>query len=330
VNVKSGAVLQFIKDHFPIKDYKIKGDHVQLNSIFKTDSKFHMGITIKPKYGYPVGTFNCWKSGESGNFLKFVMCVKSCDLGVARNCIRKYNMMSPDDNDNESNLYTQAVDTNKGIEFPTGISCMIHKQSYAYLKDRGIRDEDIMLHNMYYVEDDSKKFASVNHRLLIPTLEDGCMVSFAARTITDDDDNSRYMAASNRSHCVFNLDNVDHNMIMIVEGAIDAIKCSGVAINGQQLSETQLHKILNKHPKSIAVMLDLLNSDRSPNQFYKNNTTKILGSFLRHGFTNLFILDPSGTYSFKDAGELDYESAYNLRNCLVPLNVITKVKLKLN
>ena len=77
-------------------------------------------------------------------------------------------------------------------------------------------------------------------------------------------------------------------------------------------------------------MLDLLDSDRSPNQFYKHNTVKILESFMRHGFTNLFVLDPSGIYDFKDAGELTYDEAYNLRNCLVPLNVVTKVKLNLN
>lgn len=102
------------------------------------------------------------------------------------------------------------------------------------------------------------------HRLILPVYEDGELVYYQARALTDGQ-YPKYLNppktpnSKGKSHYVFNLDEAKkYREVIICEGIFSAISTgpNAVAIFGKELSDVQANKILRAGFKSAIIMLD--------------------------------------------------------------------------
>jgi hypothetical protein len=101
-----------------------------------------------------------------------------------------------------------------------------------------------------------------NYRLLFPDYsDDGILVYWTARAINSGV-NPKYVAAadSEKSNCVWNLQNVDSSRpIYVAEGILSAIACgrNGVAVYGRNVSDSQAAMIIKKSgPSGVRIVFD--------------------------------------------------------------------------
>lgn len=240
-------IIHFLSDEgIGYSERKERGE-LLINSPVVSDSKKKAGINYKKN-----GAWNCFKSGESGSFWKFVKIIKGFEnekiskLYFIKNYFSQQDLLSSVyDND-------EIISTHEEELFLPEDSRRINKNDkvyYDYLLGRHFTDEIIERSNVMISEKE--------RRVIFPIYERG-RLSFFARRSVDPLNPLRWLnSKSENSNPVWNIENVGSE-IFIFEGLFDAIRLwpKGVAIFGNTLREGQMQKILDKDPYKIVVVLD--------------------------------------------------------------------------
>ena len=245
LNVNRNQCIAFLNDEGLSYIEKPERGELQLNSPFVADSKKRCGINYRKN-----GTWNCFKSGQSGSWWEFVASVKSISINEARLLFLKhyYNLGS-------SLWYSEAEEPEpkeNDLQFPGGtisFNPRIHIEYCDYLKNRYFTD----LHF-----NTIKLFVNTSQRRIhFPVYENGKLIFYAGRAI-DSNNPLRWLNSGGNAHGpIWGLDSVGDE-IWIFEGIFDAIRVypKGVAIFGNHLREEQLKKLLAKNPLKFVVVCD--------------------------------------------------------------------------
>jgi DNA primase len=101
------------------------------------------------------------------------------------------------------------------------------------------------------------------YRIVIPIYSDGVLVNATSRDVTGQQ-KERYLSLSNeeavipRNECVYNIDSVAGENLLIVEGPFDVWRIGGSTVStfGTGFTMAQVVRILSKFPKNIYIMFD--------------------------------------------------------------------------
>jgi DNA primase len=179
---------------------------------------------------------------------------------------------------------------------PSGLFNPIYNKAIHYLKQRGIKDSEIVKYNIGYCED-----GLYGGRIIIPSYdESGELNYFIARSFYEDEKMKYKNPPVNRDVIVFENQINWNEPITLVEGAFDAfsVKRNVIPLLGKFLLSKLKNKIFEKGVKEITIMLD---SDAI------EDSTKHSEWFIKNGIKVKNII-PNG----KDAGELGYERVNEL------------------
>jgi len=179
---------------------------------------------------------------------------------------------------------------------PSGLFNPIYTKAIHYLKQRGIKDSEIVKYNIGYCED-----GLYGGRIIIPSYdESGELNYFIARSFYEDEKMKYKNPPVNRDVIVFENQINWNEPITLVEGAFDAfsVKRNVIPLLGKFLLSKLKNKIFEKGVKEITIMLD---SDAI------EDSTKHSEWFIKNGIKVKNII-PNG----KDAGELGYERVNEL------------------
>jgi hypothetical protein len=130
---------------------------------------------------------------------------------------------------------------------PTDNSPLLEKINYVV--SRGI---DINKYNFYLSD---QKINSMHNRIIIPCYYKGKLIGYNSRA-TDNSIQPKYFDSIDKNY-VFNLDNqpYDNKVVIVCEGAFDAMSIDGVALLGSTCNETQAELIEDLN-KEIIVIAD--------------------------------------------------------------------------
>jgi DNA primase len=179
---------------------------------------------------------------------------------------------------------------------PSGLFNPIYNTATHYLKQRGIKESEIVKYNIGYCED-----GLYGGRIIIPSYdESGELNYFIARSFYEDEKMKYKNPPVNRDVIVFENQINWNEPITLVEGAFDAfsVKRNVIPLLGKFLLSKLKNKIFEKGVKEITIMLD---SDAI------EDSTKHSEWFMKNGIKVKNII-PTG----KDAGELGYERVNQL------------------
>jgi DNA primase len=179
---------------------------------------------------------------------------------------------------------------------PSGLFNPIYTQAIHYLKQRGIKDSEIVKYNIGYCED-----GLYGGRIIIPSYdESGELNYFIARSFYENEKMKYKNPPVNRDVIVFENQINWNEPITLVEGAFDAfsVKRNVIPLLGKFLLSKLKNKIFEKGVKEITIILD---SDAI------EDSTKHSEWFIKNGIKVKNII-PTG----KDAGELGYERVNEL------------------
>jgi DNA primase len=170
----------------------------------------------------------------------------------------------------------------------------------GYLESRGI-DREMRKHfGLYYCRKGRE-----HHRVIIPISDDGKVVTYQARTVTDHWLRYYSPPESPTDRVVYNLDRWDgESDVYLVEGVFDVFKCAvngffAVSCLGKSVSKVQIRKILEKGVKSLTLAFDYDTIPYIQNLFYEIGYAiplKLVGMDQKNR-------DP-GELSFQDAQEI--------------------------
>jgi len=248
MKISREQAIQFLCDEgISYSERKERGE-LLINSPIVSDSKKKAGINYKKNCGW-----NCFKSGEGGNFWKFIKIIKGFENErVAKLYFIKNYYSNQDLIDFFSNNTSEESLTEKNeIFLPSDARKMCNKdfRYYSYLLSRHFTDE--------IIESSSIFISELEKRIIFPIYEGERLVFFARRSVEENNPLRWLNSKSENVNPVWNIDNVGSE-IFLFEGIFDAIRLwpKGVAIFGNTLREGQMEKILAKDPYKIVVVLD--------------------------------------------------------------------------
>lgn len=294
----------FFTSEFNIKPTS-DGNEIRINSIYKSDSKFHCYINLNK------GVYTDYKmSGleeESGSVIKLLKNYLdvSSNKQVIYYLITNYGTFEQKEKIKEykkpaSDIIKTFLSEDKPVKVSESkgiFGDMVKK----YLKDRKISDDYI--NKMMYVFNEDSRY---DKRVIIPYFENERFVYFQARSL-EKDAALRYInpIGADTKEFVFNIDNINDELI-ICEGVFDAMSmdeqvatcmCSG------DLGKKQIEKIVKKKPSYIIYARD--NDETGERTLEKNIKNLIL-----YGYTNpIYLFDvPSNV---KDLNEMKVKTGKN-------------------
>ena len=144
------------------------------------------------------------------------------------------------------------------VPLPDDAIHIAHCEEQGYAENPYLhRVIDYMQHRKFYLEDyDFCWSPSLGYRdrLIVPFYNQGCVVGWTARKITDG--KPKYISEQQPGY-VFNLDaqNDDRIYAVVVEGPLDAVHISGVALMGSEIKDQQALQI-NKLGKQVILVPD--------------------------------------------------------------------------
>jgi len=217
----------------------------------------HCGINLKSMM------VNCWLCGPKGFITKLIAEIEECSFAQANTIIAKYG--------GESiflkNEYKD-IDLTKKVEsrlclgdiLPKESSNQFSKLHLNYLKGRNF-DSDIIIPK--YKLKCCHNIGQYKFRIIIPIIQDRRIVNFTSRDVTGKTD-IRYKTCPDEkailpmTHCLYNIDNVRGDTILIMEGATDVWRFGNgtVAILRTGFSDAQINLILQKRVKRAFVIFD--------------------------------------------------------------------------
>lgn len=308
------VIIRFVEDHFNESDYKIRGNEILLNSPFKQDKKYHLGISLSEN---KMGVWNDFKPPQdSGDFLKFVSLV----LGLGgRNEAKKYLLEKY-----PSLFFESIVDGECGnvavvgrerrkndvkirkIELPPYLREILGpdmkpvkyaKPYYEYLKGRGLTDEQIAGNRLMFGY--AGRFEGF---LVIPFFDDdGDPFYYVGRSIKGKSYiNAPDSVAGGKSAGVaFNVF-TSSEIVCITEGIFDAIAIgdAGVAVLGNIITDAQIEAIFMKGRKAVVWVGDNYKLDKAASDSLVKNVEKLAHKIKSDSpDTGLYVFDWSGPYS---------------------------------
>lgn len=214
-----------------------------------TNPTYHLGINLK------TNLFHCWVCGEKGNLKKLLTQGFHIPYEQAKEAIKKFSdsvIYVPDHEDSEVQL--------RNI-FPKESTAELPKPHQLYLLGRNFDPQEIQKKYLIRATYTTGKYA---YRIIIPVIEDGFVVSFTSRDITNKQ-LLRYRAINDEDsviplkQCVYNIDNLKpESTVCISEGAFDVWRMGNgfISTMGTGFTTAQLALISRKKPKKLFVLFD--------------------------------------------------------------------------
>jgi hypothetical protein len=206
---------------------------------------------------FPSGRFRCYKSGEEGDFFKFIKLIKNLNsYSEAKYYFIKNYLKSNDLIKNFINRETQDFEEKEvdEIKLPEGsekFNKLKHIKYFNYLKDRELSSETIDLINLFIEQK--------TQRIIFPIYsnDNSKLLYYTGRSI-DKNQKLRWVDAvsKHKSEVVFSL-NKNLQTIYLVEGIFDSLKIDGgVSLLGSYLHETIEKELISKNYYKIIVVMD--------------------------------------------------------------------------
>ncbi len=222
---------------------------IEINCAFCGDPSQHCGINLNSKF------FHCWICGEKGTATKLIKEIEECSWTKAEKIITQYQDLS---------FLELKQDILKRYE---GDGQILPKESITelpdayqrYLANRGF-DPDVIC-KQYYVRA-CHNIGDFKFRIIIPIIMDGKIVNFTTRSIAGT--SPKYKHCPNEKaiipmrECVYNIDSVVADAVLIVEGTLDVWRMGKgtVALMGIEFTEEQIELLRQKELKKVVVMFD--------------------------------------------------------------------------
>ena len=254
-------IIQYFEDNdieYWTKGKNIAKGNIAITCPFCGDHHYsgnnHCGVHLKSKMFY------CWLCSAKGYVNNLIAEIEECSLAQANTIIAKYSGESifPE------KAYTPTANKNTRRHFgeilPKGASNQFSKLHLDYLKGRNF-DPDVIIPK--YKLKCCHNIGAYKFRIVIPIIQDRRIVHFTSRDVTGKTD-IRYKTCPDEiailpmTHCLYNIDNVRSDTILIVEGATDVWRFGNgtVAILRTGFSNAQINLILGKRIKRAFIMFD--------------------------------------------------------------------------
>jgi DNA primase len=179
---------------------------------------------------------------------------------------------------------------------PSGLFNPVYNKAIYYLKQRGIKDSEIVKYNIGYCED-----GLYGGRVIIPSYDDGGELNyFVARSFYEDEPYKYKNPPISRDVIVFENQINWNEPITLVEGVFDSfsVKRNVIPLLGKFLLSKLKNKIMEKGVKEVTIMLD---SDAVA------DSTKHTEWFINNGIKVRNIIPTD-----KDAGEMGFKKVNEL------------------
>ncbi len=299
-------------------EYRSSGKNVGRGEIntsccFCGESNYHLGINSNKNL------FHCWKCGAKGDILKLVSKLLNISHIEAKELINPQNDLKKvlEERKNKMEITEKKVIKNKELELPPYTNPFVKDSSnvwqivaHRFLVNKyNLSWEQILEAKLHYCY-----FGKYKNSIIIPIYKDGKLVNFIARTWTKNT-KKRYINCSNQEslanikNLLYNYDSIrkEQNLVIIVEGAMDAIKTGldrTVATLGSEISQEQINLIVGLKPKKVIVLAD--NDPGNPNTIKKAHK---LADYISPFILTKVIEIP---YKGLDPGDLNKEEINNL------------------
>lgn len=240
------------------------------------DNNHHLYINISYSSSRS-GLWICYRCGEKGGYQGLLR-----RLGIEdRKSYPTKKQFTQLVSDWEKSYSNSKDLENDKYYLPTTLPLCSWMDSYRYLKDRGISDDDMVYYGMRI---GSGRFTD---RVVVPVVEDGKIIFWTARAIFDDMV-PRYLNPSvGKNGAVFNLEGARKmsSTVVICEGVFDAIRVgrNAVSLFSKTLSSIQLKKLYQAKFFKYIVSLD---GDA------RDETYKICKQLDSYGLSTYYVLLP--------------------------------------
>lgn len=234
----------------------------------RNDTKHRGGFTVKPDGGFIYHCHNCkyatqWEmSGRVGKNLMFFLTTigvpsKSVPLGLR--LLRPNETLNVKIKEPEKPDVVMSFDE---VSLPGGARSfdswveedelnMLFLDAFGYMASRG---ETVFNGSTYYWTPDSN--FGMNQRVIIPFYHHGKLVGYTCRCFTENNKLRKYYS-KHQTDYMYNQDLLegDDDIILLVEGILDAISIEGVGLLGNSLSQKQIN-LLKWSNKRIVLVPD--------------------------------------------------------------------------
>lgn len=278
-------VTKYITDDYRVSPNE---DWININSVFMDDSKYRMGICFSKNY------VNDFKLGQNWHFTEFVAEYEEISLSNAKAKLfniylelRKKGKLEFITPQQPKIIEAVSLDELPSLLVPpmkkfdsNVLKNKVGKTVWKYLLKRHIGPEHIKKFGLQYVDqyecfvcggakeingEECKtcKGSGKNFyygRIIIPTYENGNLVYFQARDISDNDRLKYLNPSTPRMQVVYFYDLLKENTtIYITEGPIDAMTLldyNCTCTMGNRISDPQIFKLMRKNPTEIIFIPD--------------------------------------------------------------------------
>lgn len=208
-------------------------------------SNFYMGLNLQGGFGH------CWMCGASGSMEYLIRKILNVSRTQAQKVAKQFGMAFNDVEEEPFESAQRVEIAGMGELRPLHTRYLIERQFSPNQIARRYR-----LGGCYTT-------GRFPYRLVIPVYENGTLVNATARDVTGEQQ-ERYMSLHNDEavvpikETVYNLDAVNKENILIVEGPFDVWRIGGatVCLFGTAFKMAQVVKILAKVPKNAYVLFD--------------------------------------------------------------------------
>lgn len=217
---------------------------VQLRCPFCTGSSgWHLGYNLEKYY------FNCWRCGWHP-IADVLMLLAGVNFHDAKELIDRYKFKNRISVSQLGGLGHKESGTRVRAQLPPGIEQKFLTPHKHYLEGRGF--DPVSLIRKYKLKCIGKYGLDFKHRILIPVVREGRIVSFHGRDVTGKS-KLKYKACVREDEAFFhrdtlyNLQNVPGKTVVIVEGQIDAWRFGDGAVATFGINYTKAQILLLKN-----------------------------------------------------------------------------------
>jgi DNA primase len=262
---------------------------VQLQCPFCYDHSWHLGVNIREGY------FHCWICHKAGKPETLIYNLLKISFRRCKAIVEEYGG-APEET--EARQHANEVKM-KGVS-------TLQPIHINYLKQR---DFDPITIERKYKIGACYTTGRFPYRIVIPVFDDGTIVNATARDVTGKQP-ERYMSLTNEEavvpikECVYNIDAIRGDNILIVEGPFDVWRIGGATVSlfGTAFKMAQVMRIASKCPTNAYIMFD--------NEPEAQRNASKLASCLSPLVRNVEILE----ISQKDPAMLTQKEAEEIRN----------------
>jgi len=218
-------------------DFRVGGEHHHVTENWigvdcpwcKTEGKFHLG------FHPPTAVMSCWVCGR--HTLKEYLRENFPESW--RRIFREYTTNAIVSTQPPKKVEPESVD------WPPGTMERLLHPHREYLEKRGFDPDEIQ--TLFHIRATSGVSTDVwKWRILVPVFQGGKLVAIQGRDITGRR-KSRYRSLGNVKNFLYNIDNIHHRRVVVVEGVFDVWRIGveyAVATFGTTVSKKQIERLL--------------------------------------------------------------------------------------